>query len=837
MCTISIIMPLFNAEQYLQEALESILRQTYGDFELLCINDASNDKTMEILQRFQKLDKRIKIYSNECRSGAAVSRNRGLCEAKGKYVTFLDGDDIFEEEMLQIACQAMNEYHTDIVMYEYQHVTSECMHEKQSIPRDEHFIKQYCSTPFSIRSYSPFEFTLWSTSPCNKLYRSSFLAAHGLTFQSLPSSNDVYFVCMALLLAESVIMLKDRRVMVYARDHENPMRISFDRDPMCTYKAMYKVEETLINKGVFDYLYPYFYCRLFFEIRAALLKTKEETKAGAYYEFLSNEGINNLIALDGKYYQGLSCDIKNLLDCFKELPYSSKWYQEDNKFLFYLYKNKQKIITLLELCKEKKQKVTVWGAGVNGKAFLDFLIKNHLQISEIVDQNEQKQGESINGYIVKNPEGIWERAQVILVSSEPAYEAVAKKGKETHARVISLGQFVGKDKERVIVSLTSYPKRIGIVHQVIESLWRQTFAVDEIILYLSLEEFPNKEEDIPKKLRKMVGVNGFRIEWVPENLKSHKKYYYVLQDYSSNVVITVDDDMTYSETMVCDLIQSYRRFPFAVSARRARIVLKEEERLAPYRKWNGILDEYTLVERGDLCAIGVGGVLYPPMISNREWFDKKNMMGITEKQDDLWLKANEVLGDISIVYVIPSKEDSIISESMENAMAFQNLYSGVNDYCMQDLAIFMEKVNPDRYKKWFYGLLTQREYIAKKREFHYQKTEKLFEQAQNHPIYLYGAGIVASRILIFLSDLRLKDRIRAILVSDLEGNPLELDGMKIKTLDGLEDDEEFSVILGVSEKYQNEVEQKLQEYKYQKIDLDIQEISRYLIWLRSLGDK
>lgn len=135
---------------------------------------------------------------------------------------------------------------------------------------------------------------------------------------------------------------------------------------------------------------------------------------------------------------------------------------------------------------------------------------------------------------------------------------------------------------KIIVSFTSYPPRINSVHQVVESLYRQTVPADEIVLYLSLDEFPLEAASLPGKLKSLIGQGGFRIEWVHGNLKSHKKYYYALQEYKDAVVITVDDDKIYAETMIGDLIKSHERFPDAVSARAVRIMFKKK------RRWNRI---------------------------------------------------------------------------------------------------------------------------------------------------------------------------------------------------------------------------------------------------------
>ena len=116
---ISVIMPLYNAERYLEESLKSVLSQSLSDFELICINDGSTDNTLNILRTFQKEDNRIVVLENAQRQGAAYSRNKGIEAAKGKYLSFLDGDDIFEEEMLEAGYQAAFENAVDVVIYEY----------------------------------------------------------------------------------------------------------------------------------------------------------------------------------------------------------------------------------------------------------------------------------------------------------------------------------------------------------------------------------------------------------------------------------------------------------------------------------------------------------------------------------------------------------------------------------------------------------------------------------------------------------------------------------------------------------------------------------------------
>ena len=90
---VSIIVPTYNCERFVKKTIDSILNQTYQNFEIIVIDDCSKDSTLEIVKAIP--DKRISVFVNEKQSGAAFSRNRGIAEAKGDYIAFLDGDDIW----------------------------------------------------------------------------------------------------------------------------------------------------------------------------------------------------------------------------------------------------------------------------------------------------------------------------------------------------------------------------------------------------------------------------------------------------------------------------------------------------------------------------------------------------------------------------------------------------------------------------------------------------------------------------------------------------------------------------------------------------------------------
>lgn len=115
---VSIIMPSYNTEKYIAKSIKSVLTQTYQNWELLIVDDCSTDNTDKVVEPYLA-DSRIRFFRNEQNSGAAVSRNRALREAKGRWIAFLDSDDLWKPEKLhrQINFMQENAYHFSYTNY------------------------------------------------------------------------------------------------------------------------------------------------------------------------------------------------------------------------------------------------------------------------------------------------------------------------------------------------------------------------------------------------------------------------------------------------------------------------------------------------------------------------------------------------------------------------------------------------------------------------------------------------------------------------------------------------------------------------------------------------
>ena len=140
---VSIVLPVYNTGKYLPQCLDSILNQTYQDFELICVNDGSTDNSAQIIEKYILNDDRIRLITQQ-NMYCGVARNNGLSIATGKYVIFLDSDDYFENRLLELSLAKAEETAADIVVfggYEVNSYTGEIKQNKGFL--DERIVSQY----------------------------------------------------------------------------------------------------------------------------------------------------------------------------------------------------------------------------------------------------------------------------------------------------------------------------------------------------------------------------------------------------------------------------------------------------------------------------------------------------------------------------------------------------------------------------------------------------------------------------------------------------------------------------------------------------------------------
>ncbi len=173
---VSVIVPVYNVEKYLHRCIDSLLQQSYQDFELILIDDGSQDNSYQVMKDYSS-DKRVRIYHHD-NIGPAKTRNKGIKLAKGKYVMFVDSDDYILPDYMEHYVDALKEGEYDLVIGGYQKVTGEHID----------FVRKLKNGEFA---------KYMVTGPVCKLYRRSFLLNNHIEFLDTTASEDVYFNVLA----------------------------------------------------------------------------------------------------------------------------------------------------------------------------------------------------------------------------------------------------------------------------------------------------------------------------------------------------------------------------------------------------------------------------------------------------------------------------------------------------------------------------------------------------------------------------------------------------------------------------------------------------------------
>lgn len=245
---VSVIIPVYNAEAYLRQCLDSVCGQTLRELEIICVDDGSTDRSLEILREYAGKDSRVRIAA-QANGGAGAARNHGLRLATGECLSFLDSDDFFEPDMLELAYRQLQEYQADFVIF-----NSDQYHMDQ---------EKFVSIDWALRMqdvppYQPFthreltdnvflSFVGWAW---DKLYSREFVLKHRLQFQEQRTTNDMLFVFSALVLAKRIAVLN--QVLAHQRRGSNAsLSVTREKSWHCFYDALMALRRFLKEQDIY----------------------------------------------------------------------------------------------------------------------------------------------------------------------------------------------------------------------------------------------------------------------------------------------------------------------------------------------------------------------------------------------------------------------------------------------------------------------------------------------------------------------------------------------------------------------------------------------------------
>lgn len=404
---VSCIVPVYNAESYLRDFLDSLISQTFENIEIICVDDASTDSSLSIILEYQQLKDMI-IIRNELNMGAAEARNRGLYAANGKYVIFLDCDDILHHEMIEVMYQKCQQTGAGVTICYLEHFMGENLIPLERYERDRALVPTYpvIEHPLHFR----YIFQVMNNGPTDKLIRREILVNNQIKFQSLPCSNDIYFSYVTALCADKIVFTD--RVLYYVRaKRSHSITATWLRKKNFDCEAFDAIYDFLEKRGFYELVQESFTRKILRDIYIGI-----ETFSTQYQK----EAIINLKEIFfpkwkilEQYKQGkLTTVQKRIVDIIMQdkeiLPY----------YTVLLSCSEQKIQQLIVDNHQHNKKIAWWGAGKKGLEFLSYIQAIHQKMDYVVDSDTGKQGREVAGYTVMDWDSVKDDADIILVVSD-----------------------------------------------------------------------------------------------------------------------------------------------------------------------------------------------------------------------------------------------------------------------------------------------------------------------------------------------------------------------------------------------------------------------------------
>ncbi len=249
---ISVIVPIYNGEKYLNRCIDSILNQSYKNIEVILINDGSKDDSASICKEYEKKDKRVRFFSKE-NSGVSNTRNLGIKESKGKYIMFADCDDCVTSNCIEVLLNNLNQYNTDISIGNVLKTDNP----GESINNVDEQIKLFNEDKqlLYLTIYNNhFDDIKYTEGPCAKLIRSDLIKGNNIFFDSdLRYGEDSLFSLNCYFHANSVVL---SNIFVYYY-YVNEMSVSSGKVFALKneiYKMISKHKEELVRLNLFESL-------------------------------------------------------------------------------------------------------------------------------------------------------------------------------------------------------------------------------------------------------------------------------------------------------------------------------------------------------------------------------------------------------------------------------------------------------------------------------------------------------------------------------------------------------------------------------------------------------
>lgn len=397
MVKISVIIPVYNVDKYLKKCVDSILCQTFQDFEIICVDDGSSDKSLEILQEYKRKDDRFVILQQH-HTGAGAARNNGLKLAQGEYIHFLDSDDFFEPTLFEEMYDHARKFNTDIVV-----CSSNKVNDKGEVTEtlSPNFPINIDKVPmekiFNKQDFKDDIFSLLIPVVWNKLFLKSFIDKNNLEFPQLLIYEDIAFVHNSIICADRIVAF-NKELINYRFNRPGSLASKRSEHVIDAVKSCIYLGHHLKKQGFLPEFENAYKKAFINHIRAEISYCNDE-------------------------------EYRNFLQKFKKLVPNWQSYQSALRKDYITPQYLKKFIG--------NKKVMLWGASLFIKQVLEKETEINPNIIGIIDRNTASLGKQFCNYTIYPPDSIKELKPdgvilTVLSNNETIYESLKQEFKNNY---------------------------------------------------------------------------------------------------------------------------------------------------------------------------------------------------------------------------------------------------------------------------------------------------------------------------------------------------------------------------------------------------------------------
>lgn len=403
---VSIVVPVYNGESFLHENVKSIMHQTYTNLEIIYVCAGCADNSEEILRGYLKSDERLKLYIEKENHGLAYSRNIGMDIANGEWIIFLDCDDLFEQDMIEVMVKQAVKEQADICCCFWDGFSEHFSGRRFTTSE---LVKRYCDTypiinVFNMQKYlfQIVEYNAWT-----KLIHKSIYKKTSVDFGSFPNCEDFYFSLVAAMEASKIVYVDQILVHYRMQTGGNTQTTMMHNKKSYVWEVLDAIFERIKKKENNSDLKQSFYncvCKNIYNAKASSIYNRIfDDLYEIYFEkwnMLSDEVLEKLSYFNQEVYKKVH--IHNMLMDYSEMIMCAKM-----RFIANM---------------QKKGTCGIWGCGYQGQTILEKLSKTDIHIQHIFDSDKNKWGMKIFGYVVDQYMG--NEIESIIVTSPKYYKEI-----------------------------------------------------------------------------------------------------------------------------------------------------------------------------------------------------------------------------------------------------------------------------------------------------------------------------------------------------------------------------------------------------------------------------